>query len=133
MSTRWQPDIASMAIFRADLDAELKDRLEDAGAFAETAIKQVLSLPGGGHMYGSHRASAPGQAPTVLTGDLRASITHTVIKIGLFLTAIVGTDKEYAPMLEFGTSRMSPRPFMRVTVARIQPILWRIMAGGKTE
>ncbi len=133
MATNFKKDYASMAIFKADLDKELSDRLEDAGAYAETAIKQVLSMPGGGKLYGGHRASAPGQAPTTWTGDLRASITHTVMKLGLFLTAIVGSDKDHAPLLEFGTSKMAPRPFMRVTIARIQPILWRIMAGGKSK
>lgn len=130
---KWQQDYASMAIFRADLNKELSDRLEDAGAFAETAVKIALSMPGGGKLYGSHRASSPGQAPTTWTGDLRASITHTVMKLGLFLTAIVGTDKDYAPLLEYGTGKMAPRPFMRVTIARIQPILWRIMAGGQSR
>lgn len=133
MASNWQPDLTSMAFFRADMKQELSDRLEDAGAYAENAVKIALSMPGGGHLYGSHRASAPGQAPSVLTGDLRASITHSVVTLGLFLTAIIGTDKDYAPLLEYGTSRMAPRPFMRVTVAKIKPILWQIMAGGKTE
>jgi HK97 gp10 family phage protein len=130
---KWQQDYASMAIFRADLNKELSDRLEDAGAYAETAVKLALSMPGGGKLYGSHRASAPGQAPTTWSGDLRASITHIVTKLGLFLTAVVGSDKDHAPLLEFGTSKMAPRPFMRVTIAKIQPILWRIMAGGKSK
>ncbi len=129
--SNWQSNHASMAIFRANMEKELKGRLEDAGAYAENAVKMALSMPGGGMLYGSHRASAPGQAPTVWTGDLRASITHTVVKVGLFLTAVVGTDKDYAPLLEYGTSKMLPRPFMRVTINKIQPILWRIMAGGK--
>jgi len=131
MASQFKKNYASMAIFRADLNKELSERLEDAGAYAETAVKIALSMPGGGKLYGSHRASAPGQAPTTWRGDLRASITHTVMKLGLFLTAIVGTDKTYAPKLEYGTIKMAPRPFMRVTIARIQPILWRIMAGGK--
>jgi HK97 gp10 family phage protein len=122
-----------MAIFRVNMEKELRERLEKAGAYAETAVKMTLSRPGGGHLYGSHRASAPGQPPSVWTGDLRASITHTVVKVGVFLTAVVGTDKDYAPLLEYGTSKMAPRPFMRVTIARIQPILWRIMAGGENE
>ena len=131
MASNFQKDYASMAIFRADLNKQLSDRLEDAGAYAETAVKVALSMPGGGKLYGSHRASAPGQAPTTWSGDLRASITHTVMKLGLFLTAIVGSDKDHAPLLEFGTNKMAPRPFMRVTIERIQPILWRIMAGGR--
>lgn len=133
MATNFQKDVASMAIFKTDLDKELRNRLENAGAYAENAVKMALSMPGGGKLYGSHRASSPGQPPTTWSGDLRASITHQVMKLGLFLTAIVGTDKTYAPKLEYGTSKMAPRPFMRVTIAKIQPILWRIMAGGKSK
>jgi len=129
--SRFDYDHASMALFRMKVDKQIHDRLEQAGAYAETAVKVALSMPGGGHLYGSHRASAPGQAPTVWSGDLRASITHTVIKLGMLWTAIVGSDKDHAPLLEFGTSKMAPRPFMRVTIARIQPTLWRLMAGGK--
>ena len=129
--SNFEYDHAAMGVFRMKVDKQIKDRLENAGAFAENAVKMALSMPGGGKLYGSHRASAPGQAPSVWTGDLRASITHTVLKLGVLWTAIVGTDKEYAPKLEFGTNKMAPRPFMRVTIARIQPTLWRLMAGGK--
>ncbi len=128
---RFDYDHASMAVFRMKVDKQIKDRLENAGAYAENAVKMALSMPGGGKLYGSHRASAPGQPPTTWSGDLRASITHTVIKLGMLWTAIVGTDKDYAPKLEYGTSKMAPRPFMRVTIAKIQPTLWRLMAGGK--
>ena len=127
----WERNSASMLAFRAKMDKELKDRLENAAAYAETAVKLALSQPGTGKLYGSHRASSPGQAPTVLTGDLRASITHIVFRAGLFLKAVVSTDKDHAPKLEYGTSRMAPRPFLRVTVERIRPILWKLMAGGK--
>lgn len=124
-------DFASMATFRARVDTELRNRLENASAYAETAVKMALSHPGTGRLYGSHRASAPGQPPAVLTGRLRASITHQVIRTGMFLQAIISTDVEYAPSLEYGDSKKAPRPFMRVTIERIKPILWKLMAGGK--
>ncbi len=131
MASNWQQNYVAMAGFRAKLEKELEDRLEKAAAYAETAVKTALSQPGGGHLYGSHRASAPGQAPTVLTGQLRASITHKVVRAGLFLQAIVGTNVLYALLLEYGTSKMAPRPFLRATIDKIQGQLWDIMAGGE--
>lgn len=44
------------------------------------------------------------------TGRLRASVTHEVAPDGL--SAVVGTNVEYAPYIEFGTSRMHAQPFL---------------------
>lgn len=52
--------------------------------------------------------SAPGDPPGVDTGKLRNSIRAA--KESTFTWAI-STDTEYAAHLEFGTSRMAPRPF----------------------
>lgn len=43
------------------------------------------------------------------TGRLRASITHAVEED----TAYVGTNVEYAPYVELGTSKMAARPYLR--------------------
>ena len=48
--------------------------------------------------------------PGIVTGELKNSLTSA--KIGL-MNYGVGTDKEYARFLEFGTSRMSPLPLFR--------------------
>ena len=64
-----------------------------------------------------HRASAPGEAPAIDTGNLVNSINTTLDnsdKKKVF--AIVYTGVEYAPWLEFGTGRISPRPFFRPAV-----------------
>lgn len=47
------------------------------------------------------------------TGRLRASINWRLEADARGLLAIVGTDVEYAPYVEFGTSRMSAQPFLR--------------------
>lgn len=47
------------------------------------------------------------------TGRLRASIAQEIGGDDDGLVARVGTNVEYAPYLEFGTSRMSARPFLR--------------------
>lgn len=46
------------------------------------------------------------------TGNLRQHLTHD--RDGD--TAIIGSPTEYAPYVEFGTRRMSPRPFMKPAV-----------------
>ncbi len=56
-------------------------------------------------------ATAKVLAP-VKTGNLRRSITHQVNDIPDGIEAVVGTNVEYAPYVEFGTSRMAPRAFL---------------------
>lgn len=47
------------------------------------------------------------------TGRLRASITWEMGADSLGLLAMVGSDVEYAPFVELGTSRMRAQPFLR--------------------
>ena len=44
----------------------------------------------------------------VLTGRLRSSITHEVKD----LTGKVGTNVDYAPHVEYGTTKMRPQPYL---------------------
>jgi hypothetical protein len=70
--------------------------------------------PGKLYSYGSrppHRASAPGMPPASDTGQLLASIGHTIM-VGDTVFARVHADKRYAIWLEHGTRYMLPRPFM---------------------
>lgn len=65
-----------------------------------------------------HRASAPGEAPAVDTGNLVGSldqVMQTPLRGVLFVTA------EYAPHLEYGTVNMEPRPFMTPAAERARP------------
>jgi HK97 gp10 family phage protein len=62
-----------------------------------------------------HRASAPGEAPAILTGALAGSIriefegdTRVAVQIGA----------EHAVSQEFGTRKMAPRPFARTAAER---------------
>lgn len=43
------------------------------------------------------------------TGRLRASVSH----VAEDKSAVVGTNVEYAPYIEYGTSRMRPRQYIR--------------------
>jgi len=60
-----------------------------------------------------HIASAPGEAPAVDTGALRASGYVEPVQPG---TWEVGFTAEYAAAEEFGTPRIEPRPYLRPAV-----------------
>lgn len=47
------------------------------------------------------------------TGRLRASINHRLEADGQGLVAIIGSDVEYAPYVEFGTRYMRAQPYLR--------------------
>lgn len=61
-----------------------------------------------------HVASAPGEAPAIDTGRLRQAVTHQITRVGLAAyEGVIGVAlaaAKYAKFLEFGTSRMEPRP-----------------------
>lgn len=54
------------------------------------------------------------------TGRLRASITSALEQDGDTIKAVVGTDVEYASFVEFGTVRMSARPFLLPALASLK-------------
>jgi HK97 gp10 family phage protein len=56
--------------------------------------------------------TAAKRACPVDTGRLRSSITHEVAVDVRGLAGRVGTNVEYAPYVEFGTSRASAQPFL---------------------
>ncbi|MBZ9975482.1 HK97-gp10 family putative phage morphogenesis protein [Mesorhizobium sp. BR-1-1-10] len=62
----------------------------------------------------SHQASAPGEFPKTDTGQLVASLFFRVAADKL--SAFFGTKLAYGRYLEFGTSRMQARPWLRPTL-----------------
>lgn len=60
-----------------------------------------------------HQASAPGEAPANDTGHLARSINVVAGAPGKVSTSIVNINAEYAQMLEYGTTHIEPRPFVR--------------------
>jgi len=79
------------------------------------AIKSIQTGAKSGVMYQmynprrEHRASAPGQAPASDTGNLVSKIV--VRQKGANVTN-VESNANYSAFLEYGTSKMQPRPFM---------------------
>ena len=81
---------------------------ESSNYMAEEMKKSISSGAKSGKRYGSHTSSAPGQSPANWTGELLRSIKVQKIK-GM---AYVFVTAKYAEFLEFGTSKMRPRPFI---------------------
>lgn len=78
------------------------------------AVIQELTGPRSGRMYQipgtaqKYTASAPGEPPASRTGDLRTSYRFQVQDE----YAEIGSPLDYAPMLEYGTRKMAPRPHL---------------------
>lgn len=75
-----------------------------------TARKKIMRGQKTGRVYGKHRASAPGEPPASDTGNLQTSIDIDIDTDGMGASVIAVA--AYAAMLEFGTSKMAPRPFL---------------------
>lgn len=122
-------------------DKELQAALRRYGKLAEDAIADAveataLNVQGdavksiqrgtkGGRTYvkydpnRTHKASAPGEAPSSDTGQLAGSIQ---VVDGAFDHAFVGSDLDYAEWLEFGTRDMEERPWLRPAVEKNRPL-----------
>ena len=79
----------------------------------------------------TYTASAPGEPPAVMTGELRQSIKSGIEGEGDKLMGFVGTEKKHGPMMEFGTRRgIAPRPWLRKSFeqseAKMKEIFTRI-------
>lgn len=99
------------------LDEESKKLLAD--------IRGQMRAPKSGRWYGSHRASAPGEAPAEdskkLINSLRARKSQEGLKVRI--SAEVG----YAKLLEHGTpnGKIKKRPFMAPAKKKFEPIIKR--------
>lgn len=74
--------------------------------------------------------SAPGEPPKMVTGRPRASIKGKVEPKKNKINGYVYTDDDIAPyglFLEFGTSKMKPRPFLRPTLYNNRPKLRQML------
>ena len=91
------------------MEAAVLTALEEIGLLAEGYAKRELSKPKGGHR------TKPDPRPNVDTGVLRNSVTHVVSAPGRWVA--VGTNVEYAPDIELGTSRHKAWPFLRPAAA----------------
>ena len=79
---------------------------------------KVAKVPGTSKTY---IQSAPGEAPAVMHGDLRKSISVQVNQEGKWLVAKIGTAQLKAMRLEYGGYGMAPRPYMKPSFEKAKP------------
>jgi HK97 gp10 family phage protein len=104
---------AAIAILRRQQQAFFQAAYESAEELRNEVVRTVSNAS----------PSSPGQPPGVVTGQLRNSVfADPVAGVGSNRVTIeVGARAPYAGFLEFGTSKMAPRPFLRPAVARATP------------
>lgn len=83
------------------------------------------SVSGKGHV-----PSAPGEPPNRDTGNLQAHLETTNPRP---LLAEVRSEADYASALEFGTSKMAARPYMRPARDKMKPEIDRLFAQEMTK
>lgn len=82
-------------------------------------VKRILTGTRSGRVYKvpatkvKWQASAPMEAPAIRLGDLRQKYNYKVKKQGFKAIGYVGNPLKYAPMLEYGTQKMAPRPHLK--------------------
>lgn len=105
------------ALARA-LPGAVRDVVMESAHDVESVIKRSMAEPKSGALYGSHRASAPGESPAMDTGTLAASIQ--VEPTGA-TSAAVATNMDYAVHLEYGTVNMAARPAWVPAAEEVRP------------
>jgi HK97 gp10 family phage protein len=107
----------------SDISAQVDDLIKDFRAYGEkvytnvgkAVLKGCLTVERAAKesiVGPSNEVSEPGEPPKIKTGRLRASITHRVVYEDAQVVGEVGTNVEYGVYLEYGTSKMAPRPFL---------------------
>lgn len=78
-----------------------------------------------------HHPSIAGNPPAVDTGTLRRSITYTVDEKNLvgYVGSVIN-NPPYGVYLEYGTSRMKPRPWLKPATEKSLETIKRLMAGA---
>lgn len=122
--------------------------LQALGVRLVSELRLDLSQPGGGRLYTTffymrdgklyawpkrskpHRASRPYRPPAVDEGVLRASYGHRVERTPAGADLVIASGDRKAPWLEFGTSRMKPRPHVRPLMARNRGTIRDAVADG---
>ena len=115
---------------RGALGAQMDKNLAAAGLLLVSEVRKVISTPSRTVAAGSTKSgkskkilgrrgsnpSKPGEPPHKDFGTLRNSITYEVQQ---GLRAVwVGSKLDYSLFLEFGTSKMAARPYLRPTLMR---------------
>lgn len=119
------------------LDAAIGRFVRKGAAYIEGELKSSMAQAKTGRSYKRgkdkvHIASAPGESPAVDSGNLTGSIQQVFPST---LEAKIGTNVEYAVLLESGTTRMAARPLWEATAKESLPTLEKMLQDeiGKVQ
>jgi len=104
------------------VDAGLKSAGEEAGMALSDHVKVLISRP---NPLGE-APSAPGEPPARVSGELMDSVGYEAEMTGKGAAVRVWASAPYALALEYGTRRMAARPFLRPSLAEMEPLIARI-------
>jgi HK97 gp10 family phage protein len=113
-----------------ELDNFIKERMADACVVVRQRAIDSMREPKSGRVYDTyfyrdtqgrirpvgkrgkpHQASAPGEPPAIDIGELVQSITFEISEGGK--VGAVGSDKKHGLYMEYGTSKVKPRPWLK--------------------
>ena len=90
---------------------------------AKTIMRDSPTNPDVSYGKKHHHPSYAGNPPAPDTGTLMRSITHSVTVKGNTVVGEVGSlihDSDYPKFLEYGTSKMKPRPWLSASLIKCQ-------------
>lgn len=109
-------------------------RMAEAVNEVRNTVLETLSGTRSGRTYkvpGTQRtyiASAPGEPPAQATAQLRQSIKGIVEGEGRKVIGKVGTPLAHGKHLEFGTRRIKPRPWLKISFEKALPKVKSILS-----
>lgn len=127
MSIKGQAGVKRLMNVLADPEARRGiERALFVGA-SEIVTEVKLSITRGSVSGKNHVPSRPGEPPNNDTGVLANNIEAT--QEGP-LRAVASSNAPYSQPLEFGTSKMAARPFMRPAAAKVKPQVQKLVADA---
>lgn len=105
--------------------------VKGANDVRNTAVKNINSHSSSGRTYGRHTASEPYSYPNTDTGYLANNIFVEIDNNKM--AADVESRAEYSEYLEFGTSKMLPRPFMQPALEENRRAIIKLFARLKAR
>ena len=138
--------VISLEQFQRELERYSKQALADSKRFvtlssaevertAKTLMRDTVTNPDVSYGKKGHHPSVEGYAPAPDTGTLLQSITHSVEVEGYETIGEVGSiihNSDYPKFLEYGTSKMKPRPWLSASIAKCHSFmanLWKEIFG----
>jgi hypothetical protein len=106
-----------------------------AGQLMVRTTHAGMQSAGGGRLYSKARrqSGAPGGYPAVQSGQLLGSIHYEVESISRLTFGSTGAFNkgfDYAIAQEMGTSKMAPRPYIKLTVDKTRAEVARILGDS---